>query len=280
MRRCAMPIPSRITSASCVATFCLVMCGSVDEILGQNPERSQTKMSKAESRSRGAAELDLNAVGREIIRRTDELRKSEKLPPVSANSALGEAAKYFAEFMATSEKYEHTADGSEPYERAKKHGYDYCIVTENIAVLGPVPKLGAAEMAAEMVKGWQDSPEHRKNLLDPDIRETGVALARSRKTGRYYAVQMLGRQMSDAYRFKISNQTNLKIHYDIDKQNFVLEPGQTHTRGACRLSPIIFRVAKPDPEKKNVVQPRDGDVFVISQDPQGGVQIKRQESTP
>ncbi len=33
----------------------------------------------------------------------------------------------------------------------------------------------------------------RKNMLAPEVTETGVAVARSGKTGRYYAVQMFGR---------------------------------------------------------------------------------------
>jgi|SRR6516165_1239254 hypothetical protein len=31
------------------------------------------------------------------------------------------------------------------------------------------------------------SPEHRKNMLDPDLDDLGVGVAQSAKTGRYYA---------------------------------------------------------------------------------------------
>jgi hypothetical protein len=33
-------------------------------------------------------------------------------------------------------------------------------------------------------------------MLDPDVREIGVGVARSNKTGRYYAVEDFGRPLS------------------------------------------------------------------------------------
>lgn len=37
--------------------------------------------------------------------------------------------------MAKTGKYGHAADGRKPAERAAAHGYEYCIVRENIAYL-------------------------------------------------------------------------------------------------------------------------------------------------
>ena len=37
--------------------------------------------------------------------------------------------------MARTGKFSHSADGSEPAARAKRFGYEYCIVAENIAYI-------------------------------------------------------------------------------------------------------------------------------------------------
>ena len=78
---------------------------------------------------------DLSKVTTQIVERTNDFRKSEKRAPVKANPELTRAAEYFAKFMAETGKYGHEADGSKPADRAKKHGYEYSIVLENIAYM-------------------------------------------------------------------------------------------------------------------------------------------------
>jgi len=136
---------------------------------------------------------ELPKVVQRIVDRTNDFRKSEKREPVRVNAELTKAAEYFAKFMAESGKYGHEADGQKPADRAKKHGYDYCLVLENIAYLYNSEGFGTEDLAGGLIKGWQESPGHRKNMLDPDVIETGVAVARSEKTGYFYAVQMFGR---------------------------------------------------------------------------------------
>ena len=53
--------------------------------------------------------------------------------PVAADARLTEAARYFAGYLAKTDQFSHDADGSVPAARAQKHGYDYCIVSENLA---------------------------------------------------------------------------------------------------------------------------------------------------
>src|SRR5262245_53356957 len=64
---------------------------------------------------------------------TNRFRADEGRAAVKVNAKLDKAARNFAEFMARTGKYGHTADGKEPSERAAEHGYDYCLVSENIA---------------------------------------------------------------------------------------------------------------------------------------------------
>jgi uncharacterized protein YkwD len=195
-----------------------------------------------------------------VLDRTNEFRKGEKREPVKVNPELTKTAEYFANFMAENDKYGHEADGSTPAERAKKHGYDYCLVLENIAWQSNSDGFTTESLGGGFVKGWQESPPHRKNMLDPDVTETGVAIALSEKSGRYYAVQMFGRPKSLAIEFKITNRSDVKLEYTIGGDKYTLDPKVIQTHGQCRPGEVTFQTPKGlDPIKFAA-----GDRFVVS----------------
>ena len=136
---------------------------------------------------------ELEAVTRWIVEKTNAFRKSEKRPEVAVNAKLTETAQKFAEYMAKTGRYGHTADGTGPADRATKQGYEYCIVLENIAYAFQSKGYASDELGKTFEEGWEKSPGHRKNMLDPVVSVTGVAVARSEKSGYYFAVQMFGR---------------------------------------------------------------------------------------
>ena len=105
------------------------------------------------------------------------------------------------------------ADGSRPADRAARHGYEFCVIAENIAYAYNSEGYTTEELGATFVEGWKHSPGHRRNMLDPDVSQTGVAVARSEKTGYYYAVQMFGRPRSQAIEFQVSNRTEAEVAY-------------------------------------------------------------------
>src|SRR5436305_312399 len=76
---------------------------------------------------------DLARVTERTIAGTNEFRRKNDRKPLPLNAALTKAAQYFAGYLAEKDELSHTADGREPWDRAKKYGYDYCIVAENIA---------------------------------------------------------------------------------------------------------------------------------------------------
>ena len=65
----------------------------------------------------------------------------------------------------------------------------------------------------DALPGWQqDICQQVRDLVhgaDPDVTETGVAVARSEKTGYYYGVQMFGRPKSAAVVFKVENRAGV-----------------------------------------------------------------------
>lgn len=225
---------------------------------------------KAAARSATAREASRPALGesvQRIVASTNAFRRQENLSATERNPQLAKAARYFSDFMARTDLYGHSADGSEPAERAKKFGYDYCIVAENIAYVFNSRGFGAAELAHRLFEGWQNSPEHRRNMLEPDVTDTAVAIAQSAKTGRFYAVQLFGRPKSASIQFQVENRAGVEVEYVLDGQTFALPPRVTRTHQGCTPFDLAFRGAS--------VQPAHGQRLIVVND-RDGVQLKAQ----
>lgn len=221
---------------------------------------------------------DLAAAQKSIIERTNAFRKKEGKPPVEMNAKLTDTARYFAEYMAGADRYGHAADGTRPADRASKHKYEYCIVSENIAYRYQPAGFSTDELAKFYFTGWRESPGHRKNMLDDDVTETGVAIARSGKTGYYYAVQMFGRPKSKAIEFQISNRTGAAVNYRIGDEKFALEPRETRTHLRCRPADVLLETAdeKPDAKlKTESLRPGSGDRLTVVKEGQR-VRLRKQ----
>lgn len=201
---------------------------------------------------------DLPTIVSGIIERTNAFRKEEGRPPVKKNDELTKTAKYFADFMAGTDKYGHDADGKQPAERAKEHGYDYCLIAENIAYALNTAGFTTDELTTQFVKGWKESEGHRKNMLDPDVTETGVAAARSESSGKYYAVQMFGRPKSAAIAFSIANESGAEVQYEIEGKTFDLPARLIRKHALCRPEEL-----KPKWHDAKAVRPEGGDQFVV-----------------
>jgi uncharacterized protein YkwD len=227
----------------------------------------------APTASRDEKAPDLPEAVSGIIERTNAFRKEEERQPVKANDKLTKTAEYFADFMARTDKYGHDADEKQPAERAKEHGYDYCIVAENIAYALNTAGFSTDELTTQFVKGWKESPEHRKNMLDPDVTETGVAVARSESSGKYYAVQMFGRPKSAAIAFSIANESGEKVQYEIEGKTFDLEPRVIRKHTLCRPEEI-----KPQWPDAKAVRPESGDTLTVVKE--GDAFQLRKKSTP
>jgi uncharacterized protein YkwD len=111
-------------------------------------------------------------------------KADQELKPLKMNPKLMEAARKHAENMAAQDKLEHVLDEKTPSDRVKATGYKPRAVGENIAFRGT---------AKETVADWMDSEPHRKNILNPDYTEIGVAVVKNAKGERYW-VQVFGKQ--------------------------------------------------------------------------------------
>jgi len=221
---------------------------------------------------------DLGRVTQLIVERTNQFRKSEGRPEVALNDKLAAAAKGFADYMAGTLRYGHTADGNKPADRVAKQGYEYCLIAENIAYAYKSTAFTAEDLAKQFVEGWEKSPGHRKNMLDPDVTETGVAVARNPESGFFFAVQMFGRSKSLAIEFRITNRSGEAIRYRVDEQTFDLPPRYARTHQTCRTPDVTFlppegqaESAKPGP----TIRPKNGERFAVEAGT-GGVKISKE----
>lgn len=193
--------------------------------------------------SAAACAVDAAETARHIVEQANAFRAEQSLPAVRVNAELQAAAEAFARHMASTGEHSHTADGRTPTQRATGAGYDYCIVTENIAYhASSRDPASAAQLAARMLRGWKDSPGHRRNMLDAAVTDTGVGLARDSR-GRYFAAQMFGRPRSAAIRFSIFNPSADEVRYSVGSQANVAQPRVARTHEICR--PVAVRFELP-----------------------------------
>lgn len=203
---------------------------------------------------------DLGKAIASIVDQTNALRKENGLDPVKQNEKLNSTADYFANFMAESGKYGHDADGHLPSERATKHGYEYAVINENIAWQSNSEGFTTDKLADGFAQGWEHSPEHRKNMLDPDVTDIGVAIAKA-SDGKYYAVQMFGRPKSAATTFSIQNRSSATIRYTVEGQAYELRPNYTREHTVGR--PPAVKVELPDEKEATEIRVLSGVEYVI-----------------
>lgn len=256
----------------------LTACGQfIDEndreilSVSQPAETAQADDRPPASPSEGRA--DVRRAAEMIIEQTNAFRAEEGLPPVSAVAELQDAAEYFAQYMGRTHRYGHQADDQRPSDRAAQHGYEFCIVSENIAYQYHSRDFETSELAKRFVEGWKDSPRHRENMLDPDLTETGVAVARG-ESGYYFAVQMFGRPQSLRIEFEVSNRYDESIEYEVGDRRLTLPPRYTRTHQSCRPPVVTIQApaASADAEPREL-EMQSGDRIEI--DGRGQLQIER-----
>lgn len=124
------------------------------------------------------------ALEAEVIDLVNAERRRARCPAVHLDEGLRSAARAHSADMAAHNEMSHEgSDGSSPWDRARRAGYDAAL-SENVA-------MGYATAEAVM-DGWMNSPGHRENILNCEARATGVGLARS-ANGTPYWTQMFGR---------------------------------------------------------------------------------------
>jgi uncharacterized protein YkwD len=235
-------------------------------------KRAESPPPRADPPTVGQQSADLADVVEGILTRTNAFRHQEGRPPVAANPQLTASAQDFAAFMARTGQLSHTADGQTPEDRAKAHGYDPCLIAENIASQYSSAGFTTEALIEGFFQGWQQSPDHRRNLLEPAATETGIGVARSEQTGAYYAVQLFGRPKSQQIEFHVTNTTDQAIPYAIDGKMVTLPPQATYIHQQCRPPEVTFHW--PGTQENQTVHPNHGERYTIMRGEAGDFRIE------
>jgi uncharacterized protein YkwD len=149
------------------------------------------------------------------------MRAADRLRPLDADPALDQLAQSYSERMAADNFFAHVSpDGLDLKTRLNKAGYAYQRAGENLG-------LAAGPIAAE----WsiEQSPGHRRNLLDPNFTRIGIGVAFSKREHPQALVTEIlakppvqGRDpVEEAYRSV--EQKRADLHLPALKRNEVLE---------------------------------------------------------
>jgi uncharacterized protein YkwD len=116
----------------------------------------------------------MSSLERTVLAQINTLRAQHHLAKLRLNAQLTTAARAHTEQMASEGYFAHeSADGSMFWKRVQtfyaSSSWRFWSVGENLLWSSPdIDSRGALKL-------WWDSPEHRKNLLDPRWREIGVS---------------------------------------------------------------------------------------------------------
>lgn len=98
----------------------------------------------------------------------NDFRKSKRRKALAYSSKLEKIADNHARDMAAKGFFSHQgSNGSSVGDRARKGGYKYCVIAENIA-------MGQGSLE-EVMQSWINSKGHRKNLAHKKVKEFGLA---------------------------------------------------------------------------------------------------------
>ncbi len=179
-----------------------------------------------------------------VFMETNAFRAQNGLSEVTPNAVLAGEAQAFADYLARSGAFSHTADGREPGQRAQAAGYRYCTLAENIAYEQDSLGFRTDRLIQLFVSGWEGSPGHRRNMLNPDVTEMGVGLAKAPGVDeKYVAVQVFGRPLALRRRFRIENRTGTPQAYAFEGGSHAIPPRTAVIYSSCGSPDLEF-----DPE--------------------------------
>jgi uncharacterized protein YkwD len=127
-----------------------------------------------------------------VVQMTNEQREIFGLPPLKVNARLQESAGQKLQDMFLHQYFAHESpSGKGVGDFMDEAGYEFILAGENLA-------LGDFKDDQDLVQGWMESEGHRKNILNEDYREIGIAVMKGIYEGRetWIAVQHFGLPLS------------------------------------------------------------------------------------
>ncbi|MBI2063783.1 MAG: hypothetical protein HYT65_02215 [Candidatus Yanofskybacteria bacterium] len=123
----------------------------------------------------------------DVIMQTNVLRQTLGLGGLKESTVLDIAAAQKLQDMLQNQYFAHTSPaGVSPWHWIEVNQYKYAYAGENLAI--------GFLTAKDTVDAWADSPSHRANLLNPNFREIGIAVAPAKiqDSQGFLVVQLFG----------------------------------------------------------------------------------------
>lgn len=112
-------------------------------------------------------------------------RTENGLPALSWSDALAGIARNHGADMIQRGYYDHVdPEGRGPDYRADAAGISYYLISENIAAGNVSPEV--------IFDGWMASPDHRYNILDPEVDQVGIGVVLGGEMGIYWVQCFIG----------------------------------------------------------------------------------------
>lgn len=156
-----------------------------------------------------------------IIQLVNQSRNDSGIESLVENENLVRAAREKAEDMIKNNYFSHNSPtGITPWYWLDKNGYDYKYAGENLA-------LGFS-LAEDEHQAWMESPSHRKNILNPNYKEIGVAVEKGEIDKKFVtiAVQMFGSRIKSSI-----NGEKVENNISDEKSDELLEKNKKDDQG-------------------------------------------------
>lgn len=127
-----------------------------------------------------------------VIKLTNQARKDANVAILNENPKLKVAAENKAKDMLRMDYFAHISpEGKTPWDFIVEQGYDYRFAGENLAI--------DYSDVREQHEAWMESFLHRKNILNPEYEEIGVAVVSGKIEGKktILTVQEFGTKVAE-----------------------------------------------------------------------------------
>ncbi|WP_290986474.1 CAP domain-containing protein [Hyphomicrobium sp.] len=201
----------------------------------------ETLTGQGAANTMGALVPDLPKVEQHIVDMTNQVRQEKNLPALKVDAMLSKAARAFAQSVANSGKFSHTADGRTPAQRAEAAGYKHCDIAENLAMDENAAGYDTGALALQAIAGWMNSPPHRANILRASISEIGVGVARAPGAKpKFISVELFGQPAAKSLTFKIRNVAKVAVTYAFGGKSYDLKPGVSVVHTSCSQDQLVI----------------------------------------
>ncbi len=181
-------------------------------------------------------------------------RLTNGLDVLEENSLLYRAAQEKVSDMINNDYFAHTSPkGISPWYWIEKGGYDYKYAGENLAI-----NFTSAESQHE---AWMASATHRKNILNPNYKEIGVAIAKGKINGQapIITVQLFGTRTGVFSRGPENSQTQKEAKVIQGERTTGIESEKNINPEPVSFIPLSPQLKLSDiqPDKINIEQSED-----------------------